>query len=89
MPRSDGESPPFQSSTGESVVEIPSFSIDAAHVVSTPFTIHLQLGTTAPNGVVVPRLHLALGSTFARHLQEKLAEAVEQADGEPAPAEKP
>ena len=57
-------------------IEVPSMPIDAVQVVPTAFTIHLNVGTSLPDGRVVPRAHLALGIAFARHLHQQLAHAI-------------
>ena len=47
-------------------VEVPSFLVDAAQLVVTPFTLHLTFGGTQPDGSAVPRAHVAMSAAFAR-----------------------
>lgn len=74
------QSPASSAGPERVTVEVPSMPIDAVQVVPTPFTIHLNVGTSLPDGRVIPRAHLAIGIDFARHLHARLGEAIAWAE---------
>jgi hypothetical protein len=61
-------------------IQVPSFAADVARVVATPFTVHVELGTTLPDGGVRLRAHVALPTAFARYLHKTLGEALALSD---------
>ncbi|MDQ3368276.1 MAG: hypothetical protein M3680_22860 [Myxococcota bacterium] len=59
-------------------IEIPSLSADAARVLVSAHTVHIELAMTQPDGSFAPRAHLAVPAGLAAELAVLLARAVQE-----------
>lgn len=57
--------------------DIPEFLADIGRVSAIGPTVHMELGTTTPEGTAVQRAHVMLSREFARSLAETLLKALD------------
>ncbi len=60
----------------DTVVQVPIVHVDATRIAVHPYTVHVQFGSTMPDGTTWPRVHLTMSPEFALHLHQALAEAL-------------
>lgn len=64
-------------------VQVPMVHVDASRIAVNPFTVHIQLAASMPDGTFWPRVHLTMSPEFAVQLHRALGEALaagQQAD---------
>jgi hypothetical protein len=57
--------------------DVPEFLADIGRVSAIGPTVHIELGTTTPEGAAVHRAHVMLSREFARSLAETLLKALD------------
>jgi hypothetical protein len=56
--------------------DVSSYYVDRAGIHVQPFTLHLILGATSPDGNALPSVHLSMNPHFAVFLRDALTEAI-------------